>query len=297
MLINYKDYRPQAEAALLIENANEIIEEYEEDGYTLTLRQLYYQFVARDLIPNNQTYYDKLKNAISRGRMAGLISWAAIEDKHRSVHLTTPTMDDVSHAITQARLFISVNHWDNQDSYVEVWVEKDALGNVIEKACDKYEVPYMACKGYLSTTKAWEAGQRFENAIEEGKKCVIIHLGDHDASGINMTKDNQTRVDLFSRSYDVDVRRIALNMDQVEQYNPPPNYQKQTDPRAAEYIEEYGDVSWELDALNPQIMVDMITEEIEDHIDIDIWRDARDREYKLREQVSEIAKSLGAENE
>lgn len=290
--INYKDFKPQREAAMIIENANRIIADYESQGFKLTLRQLYYQFVQENLLPNIQKSYDKLGNAISRGRMAGLVSWDAIEDKHRSTHLPTPTMDDVKDAISRAQWFISVDHWDRQDTYVEVWVEKDALGNVIERACEKYDVAHMACKGYLSTSMAWEAGQRMEERIERGQRCVIIHLGDHDASGIDMSRDNQDRLNLFSRSDEVELRRIALNMHQVKKYKPPPNPAKQTDPRAEDYIAKFGNISWELDALKPQVIVDMIQAEVEQHIDLDKWQEARDEEKELRSKVRKLAETI-----
>jgi len=289
MFIEYKAYNPQGNAKFLIENANRIITDYESQGFKLTLRQLYYQFVQENLFANVKANYDKLGDAISRGRMAGIVSWDAIEDKHRSSSLPDETMDDVSSALDRAQWFIDVNHWDNQECYVEVWVEKDALGNVIERACEKYNVPHMACKGYLSTSMAWEAGQRFEEKIDEGKRCVVIHLGDHDASGIDMSRDNQDRLNLFSRSMDVELKRIALNMNQVEKYNPPPNPAKQTDPRAKDYIKRFGDISWELDALKPKVIVDMITREVEKYIDIDVFNDAQERKEKLRGQVRKLA--------
>lgn len=288
--INYINYRPHGQALSLIENANRIIEDYAAQDYKLTLRQLYYQFVQENLFANNQENYNKLGNTISRGRIAGMVSWDAIEDKHRSTSFSPATMDDVQGAIDRAQYFIEVSHWDNQESYVEVWVEKDALGNVIDRACEKYDITHMACKGYLSTSAAWEAGQRLERKIEEGKRCIVIHLGDHDASGIDMSRDNQDRLNLFSRSMDVELRRIALNMNQVKKYNPPPNPAKQKDPRAKSYIEKFGNISWELDALRPQVIVDMIHAEAERYIDPDIWQAAEERREELREKVRKVAK-------
>lgn len=69
----------------VIGQANQIIQDYQRRGFTLTLRQLYYQFVSRDLIPNKQTEYKRLGKIINDGRMAGLIDWSAIEDRTRNV--------------------------------------------------------------------------------------------------------------------------------------------------------------------------------------------------------------------
>lgn len=278
----FKEYKPKADAQLTLDQANEILRSYRAQGYTVTLRQLYYQFVARDLIANTQAQYKRLGNIISRGRMAGMVSWHAIEDKERVFKGSYPTMTDVEDALERARYFISVNHWDEQDVYLEVWVEKNALGNVISRACEPYDAPHIACKGYMSTSASWEAGKRFENAIAEGKTPYIIHLGDHDASGIDMSRDNESRVNMFANAYDIELKRIALNMDQVDEYSPPPNPSKQTDPRAAEYIAEHGNISWELDALEPSIIEDLIKTEIENLIDMDVMEECDQREAEIR---------------
>ena len=155
--------------------------------------------------------------------------------------------------------------WRDQDNYVEVWIEKDALIGTIERAADQMRVTRMACKGYLSASAAYEAGQRFDNARARGKNCILIHLGDHDPSGIQMTEDNEKRSQLFSRGF-VEVRRIALNMNQISLYNPPPNPAKMTDSRAADYVRRYGTSSWELDALDPRVLDRLVRDEIEDLI-------------------------------
>lgn len=165
--------------------------------------------------------------------------------------------------------------------YVEVWVEKEALGNVVERPCSEFRVPYMACKGYLSASQAWRAGERFEEAMDNGQNAVLIHLGDHDPSGIDMTRDNSVRLEVFARQ-NVEVRRIALNMDQVRRYNPPPNPAKMTDTRANDYVARYGDESWELDALRPEVIDRLIRDEINSLIDGDIWNEDIEREREKR---------------
>jgi hypothetical protein len=183
----------------------------------------------------------------------------------------------------------ALDFWQRQNCYIEVWVEKDALSSVIERACRKRSVPYMACKGYLSASEAWRAGQRFEDAADMGaERLVMIHLGDHDPSGIDMTRDNADRLALYSRGADIDIRRIALNMDQVRRYNPPENPAKVTDTRAADYIRKYGEHSWELDALEPSILEELIEREVADLIDDEIWEETEAEQRQRRE----ILKSL-----
>lgn len=280
--IQYQELPINERRLKLIDTANTIIGEYNRDGYTLTLRQLYYQFVARGLIENTERSYKNLGNAITDGRLVGLIDWYAIEDRGRGVN---PWLieEDEREVLNGIEGGLALNYWERQETYVEVWVEKEALSAVIARPCEKWRVPYMACKGYLSASEAWRAGRRFRIARQKGYKCVLIHLGDHDPSGLDMTRDNDDRVDLFSNGGAVDVRRIALNMDQVQQYRPPENPAKVTDSRAAEYIARYGDKSWELDALNPRILDTLITAEIATLVDQEKWDETEQEETQRRE--------------
>lgn len=269
-----------------IETANEIIEEYKLSGYTLTLRQLYYQFVARGLIQNSERSYKNLGCLISDGRMAGLIDWNAIEDRGRGIR---PWLieEDEREVVRDLEYQFALDYWERQDAYVEVWVEKDALASVIERPCSRWRVPYMPCKGYLSASEAWRSGRRYREAYYSGRRCVLIHLGDHDPSGIDMTRDNRDRVALFGEA-EVEVRRIALNMDQVDRYNPPPNPAKLSDSRSSDYVERFGYTSWELDALEPQVLDALISDEIESLVDPDLWEATEREEAERREVLAAI---------
>lgn len=273
-------WEPRPASRRLVDTANRIIREYQADGYTLTLRQLYYQFVARDIIANSERSYKNIGGLITKARMAGMISWEAIEDRNRQHHGFYFEENEET-LIEQLQYGISFDQWERQATYVEVWVEKEALGNVVSRACRPLLVPYMACKGYLSASEAWRAGKRFEEKLNEDKRCVLIHLGDHDPSGIDMTRDNKDRLNLFSNG-EVEVVRIALNMDQVDQYGPPPNPTKVTDSRADGYIERFGHTSWELDALEPQVIERLIIDEVTQHIDSDEWAQVTDLEDDKR---------------
>lgn len=287
MKIQYQEINIRGERLELIKTANAIISEYQRAGYTLSLRQLYYQFVARGLIPNTERSYKNLGTLINDGRMAGLISWLAIEDRGRGIRpwLIEEEEGEVLRGIEHG---LALDYWERQGVYVEVWVEKDALTSVIERPCNRFRVPYMPCKGYLSASEAWRAGQRFMEAAQRGRRCVLIHLGDHDPSGIDMTRDNGDRVELFGESSGVEVRRIALNMDQVDAYAPPPNPAKVTDSRAADYIARFGGTSWELDALEPRVLDALITDEIGTLIDPNLWNETATEERQRREVLSAI---------
>ena len=261
-----------------IEQANDIIEEYQADDLDLTLRQLYYQFVSRDFIPNKQSAYKRLGGIISDARMAGLIDWKAIEDRTRNIKGNTHWNNPGQIVRAAARGF-QLDHWDNQQYKVEVWIEKEALVGVISSICNQLDVDYFACKGYVSQSEMWNAAQRMEEYKDRGQQPVIIHLGDHDPSGIDMTRDICDRHITFMGG--VELERIALNMDQIEMYRPPSNPAKLTDSRCKGYIRKYGDKSWELDALNPRVLRDLIEGTVSHYRDNEAYEEiiSKENEY------------------
>lgn len=289
MKIFYEEWNPKLATLQLVHQANEIIDDYRSNGYTLTLRQLYYQFVAKGVIDNSERSYKNLGNMVTRARMAGMISWEAIEDRNRQ-HQSFWSDEDIMKQIRDLPYGIRYDFWHRQEYYVEVWVEKEALGNVVHRACSEHLVPHLSCKGYLSASEAWRAGRRFQSMIDMDKKCVLIHLGDHDPSGIDMTRDNRDRLDIFTECPgEVKVTRLALNMDQVEEYSPPPNPAKLTDSRIKDYIKRYGETSWELDALEPQVMEKMIKDEISQYIDDDVWFKTEQEQEQARQILRNVS--------
>lgn len=258
----------------LISKANAIILEYLEQGFDLTLRQLYYQLVARGIIPNTQKEYKNLSVTISDARLAGLIDWNAIVDRTRILRSNTHWQSPAE--ILEASIFgYALDKWKPQPCRPEVWIEKDALVGVIDSVCRDLDIKYIAVRGYNSQSEMWRAGHgRFRR---NGQRPCVIHLGDHDPSGLDMTRDIEDRLKLFVGE-SVEVKRVALNYDQIEQYNPPPNFAKITDPRAKEYMAEFGQESWELDALDPVVIASLIREAVTSLRDETLWQEMVDRE-------------------
>ncbi len=266
--IQYQETTFRPATMVVIEQANTIIEEYQRQGFLLTLRQLYYQFVSRALIENTQRSYKRLGSIVNDGRMAGLIDWNSIEDRTRNLEKNSHWEGPGAIVRTCAEQF-RVDRWATQKYQPEVWIEKEALAGVIEEICQTLDVPFFACRGYVSQSEQWRAGRRFHVHQNQGRVPIVLHLGDHDPSGIDMTRDNHDRLQIFAR-FGVEVRRLALNMDQVEEYGPPPNPAKQTDARFEGYVAEYGDESWELDALEPEVIGELIRTAVEDLADTEI---------------------------
>ena len=283
----YEIYRPQEDAALVIDRLNVVIREYQETRQpALTVRQLYYQCITRDLFPdtwldpqagtkNNVKNYKKLVNILGKARMGGLVDWSAIQDRGRNLE-KVGTWDNPEEIMRAVANQFKLDLWEDQPYYVSCWIEKDALSGVMEYACNPLRVSWMACKGYMSLSEMRAQGLLLK-ALARKKDVCIIHLGDHDPSGIAMTQDIIDRLSIFAET-PIEVVRIALNMDQVEQYNPPSNPGKESDPRFAAYEAEFGDESWELDALTPQILTDLITKSVLDHRDEAIWQASKQEE-------------------
>ena len=254
----------------IIESANDIITEYRAQGFSLTLRQLYYQFVARDLIANTQRSYKRLGAILSDARLAGLVDWSAIEDRTRNraenPHWTSPESIIASAAWSYRR-----DKWADQPYRLECWIEKEALIGVIEQVCSELDIAWFACRGYVSQSEQWAAGKRFARYHRAGQNVVLLHLGDHDPSGIDMTRDNDERLSMFSRYGVENVERLALNFDQIEEYDPPPNPAKVTDSRYESYSAQYGTESWELDALDPTVLQALVRDAVLGYRDPDKW--------------------------
>lgn len=313
MRIIYVPKKFNAEHQQIISDANDICEEYANQGLSLTLRQLYYQFVARGLIANRQSEYKRLGGIINDARLAGELDWEYLVDRTRNL-VKPVTWANPSELLDAAAKQYAPDLWRDQNHRVEVWIEKDAGIGVIEDVCLNNQVPYFSCRGYTSASELWEAAQRVGNHLVNGSRVTILHIGDHDPSGIDMTRDIQDRLALFlandwnrSEHYrrrrdsytgsanekiradmretireaggEIEddqlpwrVRRIALTIDQVRQFNPPPNPAKQTDSRFLQYEAETGlHESWELDALDPLVLQNLINAEIDAARNDELW--------------------------
>ena len=304
MRIAYVGKRFSAASMRTIRQANDIIEQYAAQGFDLTLRQLYYQFVSRGIIANKDSEYKKLGSVVNDARLAGYIDWDRIQDRTRNVK-SLSHWENPSGVIASALASYHLDMWEGQKYQPEVWIEKDALVGVIEPACRDLDVSYFSCRGYTSQSEMWAAAQRLRSYHDKGRTPVILHLGDHDPSGIDMSRDIRDRLRLFLRGgalvdtiewgedgkakdgYETEVfrdpvpiKRLALNMEQVNQYDPPPNPAKITDSRAVEYIRIHGNESWELDALEPSVIDDLIRTAIESYRDDDTHADVLVRQMQ-----------------
>ncbi len=273
----------------LIVTVNSILDEYRAAGYTLTLRQLYYQLVSRAIIENSVQSYKRVGNIVSDARLAGLIDWEMIEDRGRVTQFP-PHWNDPAEIVEAAANQFAVDKWEDQENYAEVMVEKDALSGVLLPVCRRLDVGFTANRGYSSSSALYEAGKRMAQRIDDGKTVWVFYLGDHDPSGVDMTRDVLERLEMFSGA-NIEVKRLALNMDQIEKLNPPENPAKETDSRAAAYIAKFGESSWELDAVEPRQLDRIVTRAVRDLLDEDLWDAAVAREKQMKRELQAFVKA------
>jgi hypothetical protein len=282
------EHRFNANSQKLIEIVNIILNEYRQLGYRLSLRQLYYQLVARGQIENSPRSYKCIGSLVSDARLSGMVDWQMIEDRGRETvvnsHWTSP-----AEMIRTATGQFKIDRWEGQPCYVEVMVEKDALSGILEPVCQKLDVRFTANKGYSSSSALYEASKRISSGVQQGLEVHLFYLGDHDPSGIDMTRDIQDRLGLFTYDYPIEIHRLALNYDQVELWQPPENPAKENDKRYRSYKEKYGTSSWELDAVEPRILATLVQNSVEGLIEQVTWQKVETRELQMRQDLERFA--------
>lgn len=288
-----KDFRASSRA--IIRKALAIIADPENAGYKLTLRQIYYQFVSKNWLKNKQSEYKRLGEILNDARLAGLIPWDAIEDRTRNLR-ETPMWSYPGDPVSPSEFILDWgrhfknNPWDNQPTFVLGMIEKDSLISILERPCRKWRVPYFSCRGYVSASEMYDMAQMLEGVAEGGQRVIVLHLGDHDPSGVQMSENIDERLHLLSHECEgIEVRRIALNMDQIRAYNPPDNPAKETDSRYRKYCERFNTrSSWELDSMPPSVMAQLIEDHIVGEIDMELWDEDIAKEAEPRRQLLDI---------
>ena len=284
----FRNQRFNTKSQDLLQKCISILHEYEQKQIKVTLRQLYYQLVARSFIPNIDKEYHKLSGLLTDARYNAIIDWDAIEDRIR-IPYRHPQFDNVLDLIQCAKNSYRLDRWQNQNNYVEVFCEKDAISGVLNPITERWHVYLNVNRGYSSATAIYDASKRFLE--HDDKTCVLLYLGDHDPSGLDMIRDIQDRLIEFGCS--IEVIPIALTMAQIKQYNPPPNPAKITDSRAKGYINEFGNESWEVDALPPDVMNDLVNSTIKQYVDVEKMNMIKKQEINDMKQLEEFAKKLG----
>lgn len=267
----------------IITNSVEVLQNYP-DGM-LTIRGLYYQLVAIGMT-NSLQHYKRVVAAMGVARWDGIISFDAFSDRDRQLALQTKAEETTveekeEEARTQVRLWIKSyikNRWENQIYYPEVLIEKKALEGVFLKGCKKHDIALGACKGYPSLTFLKDTSRRFNNAIHNGKKPIILYFGDYDPSGEDIPRSLEETLRKMGCD-EIEVRRIALMEEQVIDWNLPPAPAKLTDSRTA----NWGGIGQvELDAVKPEKLLQLLDNAVAEIFDTDLHFELLETEAKER---------------
>ncbi len=297
---NFYHWKPNKSSVERLEKIGALIEEYRKDEITMTLRQLFYRLVAANVVPNTQREYKNLGELLSKARLAGIVDWESIEDRVRRA-VEWQEYDTIGECASAAARTFALPRWQDQPVYIELWCEKDALSSVLRPICDELFCTFMVNRGYSSTSAMYEARNRIERKrVDENgevREVKIIYLGDFDPSGEDMVRDITERLGQF-RVEDVEVIKLALNPDQIKKWKLPPNPLKSdhrgrlTDSRGEGFRDQYGDKSYEVDAIPPRDLQKMVRSAITREMDMDLYNDMLERERILRNKLIVAASKI-----
>jgi hypothetical protein len=268
----------------------------------ITVRQLYYQYVSRQFLPNSSGTYKKVSRDCTTARELGHVPADAIEDRNREAVGGDQEYDDSSEkfiedAISNVKnrwMLYSYPSWVNQPKYIEVWVEKAALQSIVQDVCRGYRVRSCAAKGFSSFTFAHDAAERF--AEQSDKECKILYFGDFDPSGECMVSDLIERINRYGAE-DVVIEKVSLTKKQVVDWKLPYDFAKVGDSRSKKFIEVNGDMCVELDAVPPDALRELIKDAILKNIDVDIWQKNREFHEEERAKIRKWCQGLTVSSE
>ena len=244
-------------------------------SHPMTVRQVYYQLVSRQVIENTRSAYQTVSNLLVDARKEGIIPWDWIEDRLRRPRLV-PMWADLSDFAATARNSYRRNVWTSQPDFIEVWLEKDALSGVFEDVLEVYGVTLNVGRGYDGWDSIRNAAQRYLAAGD----VTVLYFGDFDPSGEDMVRSLQERLAFFECH--PQIVKCALTRDDVARYDLPPALTKSTDTRRNAFVDKYGDISVEIDALPVDVLRNRIIAEVEKRMDLAALEEVRLAQEKER---------------
>ncbi len=285
-----------------LDQTNEVVRVVNElqEWWPLTLRQIYYRLVAGGRLENTRSRYNDLSKLIKQMRIDGMLPWDVMTDRTRRVSDKRGWADREDFVQEETRIFLEGYdrcYVQDQELYVELWCEKDALSQVFERVTWPYCIRTVTCKGYDSITFLNDFRRRARAAMEREQVPVILYFGDMDPSGWQMLEATKQTLEEDFNLYGVDYRRVALNPEQIVEYKLPhdPDAVKTTDSRCRSYVARFGDLAVELDALHPATLQSLARTAIESCFDMDAFREQMEIEKVERAKLAEIKERVLAE--
>jgi hypothetical protein len=270
------------------------------DYWPLTLRQIYYRLVAAGHLENTRSKYNDLSNLIKHMRLDDWVPWEVLEDRVRRVSEKRGWEDHNEFMKAHVDDFLEGYercYVQDQERYVELWTEKDALSQVFEKVAYPYCIRAVTCRGYQSITFLDGFRQRARSAQNRRQIPVILYFGDMDPSGYQMLEAIKQTLEDEMDLWGVEYHRVALTPDQIMNYELPhdPQAVKVTDKRYRKYVQRFGDLAVELDALHPQVLRELAVDAIESHFDMDLFREQMEVEQLEQERLASLKEKIMAD--
>jgi hypothetical protein len=281
-----------AKTQRLIDEARAILAAYR----PMTVRQVFYQLVSQQVVENCRSRYQAVSDALVDARREGAIPWHWIEDRLRVPRGLGDGWDSAEEFLADGVAGLDRGYsaavWPTQPRYLEAWLEKDALSGIFENALAPYNIGLNVGRGYDGWSSIHNAAVRFWDVPQP--ETVILYFGDFDPSGEDMVRSLRER--LSDQGAEPTIIKVALSLDDVTRYNLPPNFTKAADSRRTAFVERFGDLSVELDALPPDVLRARIVEAVEDHMDMGALAEVREQEERGRgwlvEQVARIRRQI-----
>jgi hypothetical protein len=252
--------RTRAELAALDEALIAIVKEYQ----PITIRGVFYRAEIANLVAKEETAYAVVQRELAKLRRAEVIPYGWITDGTRIVQGETRWGDLRSYA-RHAADFYHKDYWHRSPVRVEVWVEKDALSGVIYPVVvEQWGLDLYVPRGFSSITYLYSAA---ESLRDDGRPAYIYTLGDFDPSGLCASEKIAEELPRMAPNVEVHVTRIAVTPEQIRHWDLPTRDVKLKDSRAKKFIERYGEISVELDAIPPTDLRALVSLAIARHAD------------------------------
>lgn len=253
----------------------------------MTVRQVFYALEVQGIVAKTEAGYRQVQQQVLRMRRDGLLPWAFITDGTRWQR-KPDSWDRVEDAVAHMAKTYRRDLWRSQGVRLEIWLEKDALADVIVDTTAKWDVPLMVSRGQSSATFLWSAAMNARRAWEESEvRTAIYALYDRDAGGHRAARTIER--DLRTHAPDVPIyfELLGVTDDQVDFWDLPTRPAKRSDPEAA----KFEGPAVELDAIPPARLVQLVEDAIAWHVDKRAWEIEQAVEEEERQVLLSLAEA------
>lgn len=269
------EWNPQAKTRVLIAQVQIVLEEYQ-NHLPLTLRQMFYRLVGAHQFPKTEKDYERLCETMNKARRARLISFGAIRDDgfHNARWPGWQSLDGAKRSLISTAEGYRIDRQRGQPVQLAVWCEAAGMAPQLERVCGPYSIPVYSSGGFDSVTVKHDMAQAFSRI----GRVRILHIGDHDPSGVHIfgSLDEDVRAFIGEFGGDAEFIRLAVTPDHIARYDLPTAPPKETDRRA------FTGETVQAEAIPPDVLARILQDAIGDYLDMDIYRQAVEIERKER---------------